>query len=104
MALPAILFIGLFFVIILIVITGNRLVGYIKAKYPNVYSENLEQNGFIVDTISPNLFLISEDAKKLSRLDAHFKKLRRIYGAAWLLLPGWLIFSAVFVMLFGRYF
>ena len=83
---------------------SRRLVKYIKEKYPDIYSKNFEQQGFIVDTITPNLFLISSDARKIAQDDIQFKMLRRRYGIASLLIPIWPLFLTGCFVVFYRFF
>jgi hypothetical protein len=103
MIISAIGFMGLFGVTILIMIRGRRVMKHIKSSYVSVYKDHFEQRGLLVDTISPNLFLLSSEAQAIAEQDIAFKRLRRAYGLAWLSLPVWIISLLIFALLFCRF-
>jgi hypothetical protein len=98
----AISVIGFIGVITTIMIRGRRLMTHIKSRYINVYKGHFEQRGMMVDTITPNLFLLSSEAKAIAEQDILFKRLRRDYGLAWLLVPLWMVSILIIVVLLGR--
>jgi hypothetical protein len=95
--MPCLVMGGFLAVIILIILTGNRLVKYMKQNYPDIYEKNIEQRGLLIDSLSPNLYLISGEARKLAKKDVLYKTLRMRYGFAWLMLPTWLFGSFIII-------
>ncbi len=86
-------FVSFLIPVVLAVLSWSQLKKHIKVNHPKEYKTNyFEPEGYIVSTITPNLFLISSDAKDLARVDKQFKKLRRTYGISILLVFIWIIF------------
>jgi hypothetical protein len=78
--------------LVLIHRSGKKLQAYLKENYPREYRINdFEPEGYIVNSVTPNLFLFSSDAKNISKKDNHFKKLRRNYGFSMLFLFLWIL-------------
>jgi len=101
--IAAIIIAGFIGVITAIIISGHKLMMHIKSEYVGMYKDQFEQHGLIVDTFSPNLFLLSAEAKSIAEKDELFKKLRRNYGLAWFSLPLWLISIGFITFFIGRF-
>ena len=63
-------FVILFIPMALILLNSRRLKEYFKINYPKEYKINcFEPEGYIVNNIGPNLFVISSDAKDIAKID-----------------------------------